>query len=196
MWHDLFKYTFQTFSRAIIPEPRNSNPSSRAYRIRSLIRLQTIFLVSASTHAAASYVQQAKTYPMLTFIAFATQGIGLSLQSLLVVFLEEIGMSETKRKVTVLVLGVVWIYFTMYMFLADLAASKAFQLKLVPFSVFGLAIGRRWPGWVGSWIRLARTWFFLSLWVEGGYGSFGSPASLSRRLKGVTLKLIPVFVIN
>jgi succinate-acetate transporter protein len=95
-------------------------------------------------------MQAARTYAILTFIAFTTQGLGISIQQILATFMEKSRMSVMHRKSAIIVFGVAWTYFTMYMFLADLAASKAFQLKLVPVSVVGLTIGRRWPGWIGS----------------------------------------------
>ncbi|KUJ18087.1 uncharacterized protein LY89DRAFT_732780 [Mollisia scopiformis] len=141
MWHDVFKHAFLTLSRALIPG---------STRTSKFLRLNTIFVLSALCHAAASYMQAAHTYPILTSISFASQGLAISLQSLIVSFLEKRGVSEVTRKTIVLVFAVVWAYFSMYMFLGDLAASRAFTLKLVPVSVFGLVMGRRWPGWLGS----------------------------------------------
>ncbi|KAF8863489.1 hypothetical protein BDZ45DRAFT_738068 [Acephala macrosclerotiorum] len=150
MWHDLFKNIFQTFSRGLIPEKSNLDFSAFAYHGRSLLRMQIVFLLSGICHAGASHIQLAHTYPMLTFIAFTSQAIGIVFQILLDVLLEILEVEQVKRKASILLYSVVWAYFTMYVFLGDLAASGAFKLKLVPVSVFGLAWGRNWPGWLGS----------------------------------------------
>ena len=148
MWHDLFKHAFLTFTRGLIPESFNPDHSTRAYKIRTFIRLQVIFLVSGVCHAAASYMQAAHTYPSLTFIAFTAQGLGIRIQQVLPTFLEKRRWSNMQRNSAIVVFGVIWTYFTIYMFLGDLAASGAFQLKLIPVSVVGLLLGRRWPGWI------------------------------------------------
>lgn len=150
MWHDLFKNIFQTFSRGIIPESPSPNSSAFSYHARSLLRMQIVFLLSGICHAGASHIQLTHTYPMLTFIAFTSQAIGIVFQNLLDVLLETLEVEQVKRKASILLYSVVWAYFTMYAFLGDLAASEAFKLKLVPVSVFGLAWGRNWPGWLRS----------------------------------------------
>lgn len=149
-WHDLFKHAFLAFTRGCMPEQPNSDQSTRGYKMRKILRLNGIFVLSGLCHATASYMQAARTYPFLTFLSFAVQGVGISLQQLLSSFLEKKGVGERVKKGMVLGLSVVWAYGTMYVFLGDLAASGAFRLKLVPVSVIGLGLGRRWPGWVGN----------------------------------------------
>lgn len=87
---------------------------------------------------------------MLTFQAFTSQAIGITLQILLDFVLETLHVRNSKRKAFILLYSVVWAYLTMHVFLGDLAASGAFKLKLVPVSVIGMALGRSWPGWLGS----------------------------------------------
>lgn len=108
------------------------------------------FLLSGLCHAASSHVQSAQTYPLLTLISFAVQGIGIGLQELLVWLLVKRGVGNVKRKTMIFGFVWIWAYFTTPLFLADLAASGAFQLKLLPVSVVGLLLGRRWPGWLRS----------------------------------------------
>ncbi len=150
MWHDLFKHTFQAFSNRLIPRIPNSVSSTLPSKARSFLRLQLIFFLSGLCHAAGSHVQLTHTYPLLTLIAFSSQGIGIWIQLLLDALLEKRDIGEVKRKTVVLAFSVVWSYFTMHMFLVDLAATGGYRLKLIPFSVLGLAMGRRWPGWLGS----------------------------------------------
>ncbi|KAE8452765.1 hypothetical protein EG329_013037 [Mollisiaceae sp. DMI_Dod_QoI] len=150
MWHDAFKHTFTAFSNNLLPKLPDSAKSSLSSSTRNFLRLQIIFFLSGLCHAAGSQAQLTQTYPVLTLVAFASQAIGIWIQLLVTSLLEKRGIREVTRKVVVLCFAVVWSYFTMHMFLVDLAATKAFQLRLIPFSVLGLAMGRRWPGWLGS----------------------------------------------
>ncbi|CZR53290.1 uncharacterized protein PAC_03168 [Phialocephala subalpina] len=150
VWHDLFKHIFQTFSRGLVPEKPDPDFSRWSYHGRSLIRMQIVFLLSGICHGGASHIQLTHTYPILTFIGFTSQAIGIALQILIDSFMETFEVGHVKRKAWILLYSLVWAFFTMYVFLGDLAASGAFKLKLVPFSVVGLLWGRPWPGWQGS----------------------------------------------
>jgi hypothetical protein len=148
-WHQTFRVTFQ--------QPGDWLVASLGLKPRSigakLVSTWVAFFLSGVLHATGSHTQLGDTYPLTgPMMFFMMQALGVTVQTTLVQLLKSAGVTQrvpkTIRRISNLVITLVWMFFTAPLLVDDFARGGIWLFEPVPISIFrGLGLGPKGAGW-------------------------------------------------
>jgi len=167
-WHQMFRFAFEAPSKQLI-RSLGLHPKTLSAKVLQLV---VAFTLSGFVHACGSATFVAETRPLAgSFAFFALQILGIGVQMLGSMLLEQAGVTERTPKLVRQVLNFgyvhVWFYYTAPLLCDDFARGGLWLFEPLPVSpVRMMGFGVKGEGW-WRWVDLVR-WHGGDRWWKSG----------------------------
>jgi hypothetical protein len=168
-WQQIFRNTFSA--------PAEALAASMGWKARSgqakVSGMVVAFVISGTLHLAASWTQVGRTRPIMAFLYFPLQGVGIAVETAISMVLTRVGVAAWFGEDTKRIIRTVWTVFAVFVsapfFADDMARGGIWLFEPVPISyVRGLGMGGvasdGWWCWHGAHIW----WHSAQRWWESG----------------------------